>query len=200
MHRHRLARGRRRSREHRAATGFTLVELLVVIAVTSGLIGLLLPALASARHTARALGCLAKLRGIGQAAHLYADDHHGNLARSSHSAGSAGARPWGHALAPYLGFNAPSGPDAWQVFSGGAYLAFKEDVLRCPLERARTGEDLGPWGWSYGQNVYFELAPREIDPWHGRAPSWRRIDACPRPAQTVLIAETTGADHAMAHF
>ena len=64
------------------ATGFTLVELLVVIGIIVLLMATLLPALQAARKRARAVVCRVHLKQWGTTLALYLEDREGRLARA----------------------------------------------------------------------------------------------------------------------
>src|ERR1043165_8110662 len=64
-----------RSRLH----GFTLVEMLVVIAIIGVLAALLLPALAKGKARAQRIRCVANLQQLGLAFHGFAHDHGGKF-------------------------------------------------------------------------------------------------------------------------
>jgi len=65
--------------ERTRRTGFTLVELLVVIGIIAILIALLLPTLAKAREQANRTACLSNLRQLSVAAVRYAHENRGML-------------------------------------------------------------------------------------------------------------------------
>ena len=62
--------------------GFTLVELLIVIAIIAVLIAILLPAVTAAQEYARRIACLSNVRQLTIGYILYANDHKGHFMSS----------------------------------------------------------------------------------------------------------------------
>jgi prepilin-type processing-associated H-X9-DG protein/prepilin-type N-terminal cleavage/methylation domain-containing protein len=87
----------------RKRVGFTLVELLVVVAIIGMLVGLLLPAVQSSREASRRANCLSNLRQIGIATHMFANAHGGRFPQTIHAdTATLQHQSWVYTLAPYM--------------------------------------------------------------------------------------------------
>src|SRR4051812_34926920 len=75
-------------RSLRPRSGFTLVELLVVIGIIALLISILMPALSAAKERANRVKCASNLRQIGQGLLLYAGDNRGVYPRAPTNSGA----------------------------------------------------------------------------------------------------------------
>ena len=64
----------KRKNEARQGKGFTLVELLVVVAIIALLVSILLPTLSRAKELTKRAICGTNLKGIGSSAFIYAND------------------------------------------------------------------------------------------------------------------------------
>src|ERR1044071_8000609 len=77
--------------EPRSGLGFTLIELMVVVAIIGILAGVLLAALTKSKARAQGIFCMNNNRQLTVAWMLYADDHNGRLAYNL-GLGSSGSR------------------------------------------------------------------------------------------------------------
>lgn len=168
--------------------GFTLVELLTSMAILGILAAITLAAVGSVREQARAVECASRLRNLGHAFHLYANDNQGAIPPSWHSAGARREQNWAWQTQDYLHPSSIATADEWATVFDQFY--------RCPTEPSRS-----PQIYSYGLNVYFELNPLG-DSYEGSPATRQRLEDLPAPSRTVLLAEPRPiafGDHLMAH-
>lgn len=182
--------------------GFTLVELLVVVAIIALLLSVLLPALRASRRQAKQAVCLANLRQVGYAVHLYANDFGDQFPASLHwGYDFSRGTPWGYALYGYI-----AGEPWSRNVAREQWVRVLNSVYHCPLDEILTKAEEPFDQWSYGINVY--LGP-PVDELKAIGVSWHTLSRIPRPAGTITLAEMAArsamwgggrADHVMAHF
>lgn len=151
--------------------GFTLVELLVVVVVIATLATLGALGAQGAITASRQSACMANLRNIGAALHLYAQDNDGKFPDTAHTTDLDGA--WVYTLETYLG-------------------DFERSRV-CPADPKRA-ERIKAKGTSYLLNSYIFVA--ETDPFgEPLGPAPNRLNAIPETSRTIIAficSDTTG--------
>ncbi len=151
----------RRLLVHRVRTrtrGFTLVELLVVIAIIGVLVALLLPAVQSARESARRSQCTNNLKQLGLAAQLHLEAHqvlptggwgHGWVGDPDLGFGKSQAGGWPFSLLPYLEQQAlhslgAGGDDEAKARAVETVVSTPLDMFTCPSRRQTALQEPRP--------------------------------------------------------
>ncbi|KAA1259393.1 Type II secretion system protein G precursor [Rubripirellula obstinata] len=164
---------------HRPHSGFTLVELLVVIAIIGILVGLLLPAVQSAREAARRMSCSNNMKQVVLAVHNYESAMRQlppvwTKPANSGSGWSLQARilPFLESLALDSAIDFSDGYDASTLTIAGETLpvsSFRVPAYQCPSDPGdtqRLGDD-GPehYPMNYAANVgtWFVYDPGNFD-------------------------------------
>ncbi|MBP5234223.1 MAG: prepilin-type N-terminal cleavage/methylation domain-containing protein [Planctomycetes bacterium] len=108
---------------------FTLIEMLIVVAIIAILAALLSPSLQNALDSARSIACMNNLRQIGVANQMFPADHHNELVPACWADEGHWGGPWVRWAGFYVGaryLDAPRVSPSATVPNGG------ESVLRCP--------------------------------------------------------------------
>jgi len=155
----------------------TLVELLVVIAIIGALVALLLPAVQSARATARSAACKNQLRQIGLGVIRFCDDHNGEFPHNYHKEEKLS---WVYTLAPYL--------------------ESVDSIRVCP-EDPIADERLAAKGSSYVANDFLinDKDPATLDDQVGFVRYLKQVPSTSRTMIVFEIADKWGAKSGVEH-
>ncbi len=177
-----------RFRSTKFGTGFSLIELLMVIAIIAILAALLLPVLSNAKARAKRTVCLSNLKQINLGIHLYAAEN-GDTAPN---AGVATYITFKEIVRSYVGLHGPASP--------------QDTIFACPADTFYYDENSGTYmPQGHHELAVFDYSSYEFNglnlvtnysnfAYNGALPgiAGQKLNAIKNPDKTILTLEASG--------
>jgi prepilin-type N-terminal cleavage/methylation domain-containing protein len=163
---------------------FSLIELLVTVAIIAMLTAMLLPSLAGARREGKRATCLSNLRQLGFATSMYLDDNRDYFWR--YYVTQAGGVRWWFGFEPGgPAYNQRNRPLDKRQGALARYLRSVDDGLQCPEFPYDSGvyfPKFAARSASYGYNL-------RLGPANAKTPTKRRADYADRASSVFIFAD-----------
>ena len=166
---------------------FTLIELLIVIAIIAILAGMLLSTMSRGQARAQRIGCLSNYRQLQLCWLMYAEDHQDALPPNATSPGMS-REGWIATAASWVTGNAWTDSTTANVEQGALFPYNRTArIYKCPADRA-TVRDPGklPRVRSVSMSMYMNDSPAAADPM-----CWHRLSQVrdPPPARALVFMD-----------
>lgn len=210
--RHQRTKGQRARRRARCLRAFTLLEVLIVVAVISLLVAILLPGLGRARQQAAAVVCKSNIRQLALANDLYSRDFGGRYVPGAPNIRTRNLERWhGRRKSIFAPFDGTIGPLS-------PYLGQDHRIRACPvLAVDRSFDPLGSHfeagcgGYGYNNAYLGVRGPASAPGGAGPPPSTSggaerhtlsgaAVHAVAQPAETVMFTDAAFAGESLIEY
>lgn len=168
---------------HGRRIAFSLIELLITVAVIAILLGMLLPALNSAREKAATILCVSNIKQLGVFSNMYSSDNDDYVVIAQ---GNNGDNLLSGSWFPYLWrYHRPADPTLND--SEIKKLALKKTVFNCPSYKPSSSSVYIVFGYGFNLNFHMEKPSA-----NGADPGmiYKKTGFFKQPGKTMLLCDS----------
>ncbi len=179
---------------HHRRSGFSLTELLIVVALIAVVSALAFPIFSHARAKSRAATCINHLRATGIAFQVYINDCGQQIVTRRGGSSRTGGDLWPAELSGRGYLSEPQRSDGYRSMTGD-----DPKLLTCPAGSLPANYSLTNWSWyTYGLNL-FTPGSKSVEVGKTQL-SIRKISSIAEPSKFVLLADSASGANNQQYF